>query len=907
MTDYKDTLNLPATDFPMKANLAQREPGILAHWQKIDLYQQLRHQNKGKPTFVLHDGPLYANGNIHIGHAVNRILKDIIVKAKTFSGFDAPLIPGWDCHGLPIELNVEKKVGKVSEKLSAKEFRAACREYAKQQMEIQREAFKRLGMMADWEHPYLTMDFGYEADIMRALAIIVERGHVVQGFKPVHWCMDCASALAEAEVEYANKTSAAIDVRFEIMSNNTFPGTGKLSIPIWTTTPWTLPANEAVTIHPEHRYALVQLPEERLFIIEELLDACMARYGITDFKILKTYAGSELKDIQLQHPFYDKKVPLIFGEHVTLDAGTGAVHTAPAHGQEDYAIGLQYKLPVNNPVDEKGLFKKDTLLFAGEHVLKVNAKVIEVLREKNNLLHEAKLEHSYPHCWRHRTPVIFRATPQWFISMERKHLRQHALNAIKKVTWVPEWGQARITGMIEDRPDWCISRQRYWCMPMGFVIHKETQALHPDMPALLNKIAQRVAKAGIDAWYDLDLQELLGDDAKHYQKIYDTLDVWFDSGVSHLAILRGQMADLYLEGSDQHRGWFHSALLTSVAMVEHAPYKTVLTHGFTVDDKGRKMSKSLGNTIEPEKVIKSLGADILRLWISATDYRGEIAVSDEILQRSAEAYRRIRNTMRFLLANVHDFDPAKNKVATDKLLSLDKFILARAQELQTEIIDAYDQYQLHLIYQKIHNFCVNDLGGFYLDVIKDRQYTMQKNSVGRRSAQTAIYHVLHMMVRWLAPILSFTAEEIWQFVPNKDKESIFLTDWYKLPAIESAVIDWSKIIELRNQVNKEIEAQRNAGVIGSALEANVVITAPKELYEELAKLKNELRFVFIVSKTSVVLGDQLAIHVSALSDVKCARCWHRREDVGVHAEHPEICGRCVDNLPDGKGEERFYA
>ncbi len=907
MTDYKDTLNLPTTDFPMKANLAQREPGILAHWQKIDLYQQLRDQNKSKPTFILHDGPLYANGNIHIGHAVNRILKDIIVKAKTFSGFDTPLVPGWDCHGLPVELNVEKKIGKVGEKLSAKEFRAACRQYAKQQMEAQREAFKRLGMIADWDHPYLTMDFAYEADIMRALATIVERGHVAQGFKPVHWCMDCASALAEAEVEYANKTSPTIDVRFEVVSNNTFPGTGKLSIPIWTTTPWTLPANEAVTIHPEHRYALVQLPQERLFIIEELLNACMARYGITDFKILKTYAGHELKDIQLQHPFYDKKVPLIFGEHVTLDTGTGAVHTAPAHGQEDYVVGLQYKLPVNNPVDEKGLFKKDTLLFAGEHVLKVNTKIIDVLREKNNLLHEDKVEHSYPHCWRHRTPVIFRATPQWFISMERKHLRQHALNAIKKVAWVPEWGQARIEGMIEGRPDWCISRQRYWCMPMGFIVHKETQALHPDMPALLNKIAERVEKAGIDAWYDLDLQELLGDDAKHYQKIYDTLDVWFDSGVSHFAVLRGQMADLYLEGSDQHRGWFQSALLTAVAMVEHAPYKTVLTHGFTVDDKGRKMSKSLGNTIEPEKVINNLGADILRLWISATDYRGEIAVSDEILQRSAEAYRRIRNTMRFLLANVHDFDPAKNLLATDKLLLLDKFILARAQELQTEIIEAYDQYQLHLIYQKLHNFCVADLGGFYLDVIKDRQYTMQKNSVGRRSAQTAIYHVLHMMVRWLAPILSFTAEEIWQFVPDKNKESVFLTDWYKLPAIKPTALDWLKIIELRDQVNKEIEAKRNAGVVGSALEANVVITAPKALYEELIQLKNELRFVLIVSKASVVLGDQLAINISALSDVKCTRCWHRRDDVGIHAEHPEICGRCVDNLPDGKGEERFYA
>lgn len=941
MTDYKNTLNLPHTDFPMKANLAQREPEILQHWEKIHLYQKLRQMSKGRKQFILHDGPPYANGHIHLGHAVNRTLKDIIVKAKMLSGFDAPYVPGWDCHGLPIELNVEKKHGKAGDKLTPKQFREACRQYAKEQVDIQREEFKRLGQVADWEQPYRTMDFKYEADIIRSLAKIVANGHLQQGFKPVHWCVECGSALAEAEVEYANKMSPAIDVRFKVIEEETF--FGKLdaslrwhdnmsvlpvSLVIWTTTPWTLPANEAVALHAELDYVLIQTATERLVLAQALLNDCLARYEITEHQVLAEFKGAQLEGILLQHPFYHRQVPIILGDHVTTDSGTGAVHTAPAHGQEDYVVGKKYKLPMVNPVANNGCFTPDTALFAGEHVFKANPHVIEVLKENNALLCEKKIEHSYPHCWRHKTPLIFRATPQWFISMEQQGLRSDAIKAIHTVEWIPEWGQARIENMIAGRPDWCISRQRNWGVPIPLFIHEQSRQLHPQTAELFEKVATLVEQSGIDAWFDLTAADLLGDDADQYEKITDTLDVWFDSGTSHFCVLaqRAELAwpaDLYLEGSDQHRGWFHSSLLTAVAMQGQAPYRQVLTHGFTVDDKGRKMSKSLGNVIAPEKIINSMGADILRLWISSTDYRSEIAVSDEILKRTAEAYRRIRNTTRFLLANMHDFDPAQHLVAVENLLALDSWMVERAQALQTEITAAYDEYQFHLIYHKVHNFCINELGSFYLDIIKDRQYTTQTESLARRSAQTALYHVIEMMVRWLAPILSFTAEEIWGYLPGKRSESVFLNTWYAAPVSTQAQKfsqqDWETIVTIRSAVNKEIESKRNEGQLGSALEAAVEVYAETNYKNLLNKLENELRFVFITSSASVFAAETkpadavatvvegLWVKVQAVSHQKCARCWHRREDVGAHAEHPEICGRCVENLPEGKGEQRLYA
>lgn len=926
MQDYKNTLNLPQTEFPMKGNLPQREPEILKQWQELELYAKLREQNKDKKKFILHDGPPYANGNIHLGHAVNKILKDIIVKAKTLSGFDAPYVPGWDCHGLPIELNVEKKFGKAGDKLSAKEFRQKCREYANEQINIQREEFKRLGVVGDWDHPYKTMDFTYEANIVRALGEIIKKGHLLQGAKPVHWCIDCQSALAEAEVEYADKTSPAIDVRFKVVDEIEFlkrfkkltqQGKGSISIPIWTTTPWTLPANEAVALHAEYEYVLLQAGSERLLLSAELAIPCLERYGITESQELARCSGKDLESILLQHPFYHRHVPVILGEHVTLDAGTGAVHTAPAHGQEDYIVATKYKLPIVNPVGGNGCFLPDTALFAGEHVFKANAHVIEVLKENQALLCEKKVEHSYPHCWRHKTPLIFRATPQWFISMEQQGLRTDSLTAINQVTWIPDWGKNRIYSMIEGRPDWCISRQRCWGVPIVLFIHKHTRELHPKSAELLEQVAQRIEKHSVDAWHELNPAELLNDHADDYEKVTDTLDVWFDSGVSHYCVLEknpalARPADLYLEGSDQHRGWFHSALLSSVAMIGQAPYQQVLTHGFTVDDKGRKMSKSLGNVIAPDKVISSMGADILRLWIAATDYRGEIALSQEILTRTSEAYRRIRNTVRFLLANLHDFDPAQHLVAADKMLSLDHWIVERAHSLQTEIIKAYDEYQFHLIYQKLHNFCINELGGLYLDIIKDRQYTMQKDSLGRRSAQTALFHIAEAMVRWLAPILSFTAEEIWRYLPGKRAESVFLNKWYEnWPQFKTTEkISWETIINLRTEVNKEIEKYRNDGKIGSALEAEVEINCAKELADNLNKIGNELRFVFITSDARVKTkqdGDY-TITIIPIADTKkkCARCWHRRTDVGTHTAHPELCGRCVENVA-GKGEQRLFA
>ncbi len=953
MTDYKDTLNLPQTDFAMRGNLAKREPEMLKAWQEKDLYGMIREACKGRDQFFLHDGPPYANGDIHIGHAVNKVLKDIIVKSKTLSGFDAPYVPGWDCHGLPIELQVEKKVGKAGVKVPADKFREACRDYAAKQVDGQREDFKRLGIFGEWDNPYLTMDFKFEADIIRTLGQVIDEGHLHKGSKPVHWCVDCGSALAEAEVEYEDKTSPSIDVRFEVLDDEVFlsrvqkaeahPGEGPISAVIWTTTPWTLPANQAVALHPEMEYALVQCEgvgehgPERLLLADGLLKDVMARYEVSEYRVIATCFGADLEGLKLQHPFYDREVPVILGDHVTLEAGTGAVHTAPGHGQEDYVVGSKYNLKVDNPVGGDGKFLPGTELFEGQHVFKANDAVMDVLRERGKLVHAQALRHSYPHCWRHKTPIIFRATPQWFISMEQNGLRPKALEAVKNTEWMPDWGQARIEGMVNNRPDWCISRQRNWGVPIALFVHKVSGKLHPDTAELIEQVAQRVEEKGIDAWFDLDPAELLGDEAADYDKVADTLDVWFDSGVTHACVLERRdnlqrPADLYLEGSDQHRGWFQSSLLTGVATTGKAPYKSVLTHGFTVDAKGQKMSKSKGNVVAPQKVVNNLGADILRLWVASTDYTGEMTVSDEILKRTADAYRRIRNTSRFLLANLGKsdgdkgaFDPARNMVAADKLLPLDAWAVARAEELQRELQGAYDEYEFHLIYQKLLKFCSIEMGSFYLDVIKDRQYTTQPDSLARRSAQTAIYHVLEAMSRWMAPVLSFTAEEIWQHMPGERGESVFLESWYEFPALDLGELDlgyWSEVMEVRDAVNRELEQLRNAGEIGANLQAEVTLTCGSEIHTKLGRLGDELRFVLITSTADIQLaaqeppaeaahyklesGDEIWVAVAASSHEKCARCWHYREDVGSHSDHPELCGRCVDNVA-GEGEARSFA
>lgn len=722
MSDYKNTLNLPKTDFPMKANLAQREPDIIKKWDSIQLYKKIRELNANNPKFVFHDGPPYANGHIHMGHALNKVLKDMVTKSKTLSGFNAAFVPGWDCHGLPIELNVEKKIGKPGHKVTAAEFRKACRDYALSQVTIQMEAFKRLGVQADWEHPYLTMDFSYEANIVRSLAKIIKNGHVQKGERPVYWCLDCCSALAEAEVEYADKTSYAIDVRFKVVDEAAFlacfntptSGSGAISIPIWTTTPWTLPSNQAVCLNPLLEYALVQLGEERLLIAESLVEQTMQRYGVENYQIMGKTLGSTLEKMRLQHPFYDREVPTVLADFVTLEAGTGAVHIAAAHGQDDFQTAKTYQLPMINLVGDDGCFVKSAALVGGMHVNKVNDLIVDELKAKHALLAFAKMTHSYPHCWRHKTPLIFRATPQWFISMEKNKLREMALVAIENVHWIPEWGQNRILSMIENRPDWCISRQRTWGVPIALFYHKETGEMHPDTVGLMAKVADKIEKSGIDAWFELDIQEFLGVDAKDYKKCTDTLDVWFDSGVSSECVLinRPELAfpaDLYLEGSDQHRGWFNSSLLTALAIEGHKPYKTVLTHGYVMIAKGQKMSKSLGNVIAPEEIIKTMGADVLRLWVSSIDYRGDIFVSTEILTRTSETYRRLRNTSRFLLANLEGFDPENDMVKADDMLALDRWVVDKARLLQKEIIEAYDAYQFHLIYQKIHQFCSVEL------------------------------------------------------------------------------------------------------------------------------------------------------------------------------------------------------
>ncbi|PKM10440.1 MAG: isoleucine--tRNA ligase [Gammaproteobacteria bacterium HGW-Gammaproteobacteria-3] len=940
--DYKTTLNLPKTDFPMKANLPQREPEQLNIWNETGLYQKIRETFAGRPRFILHDGPPYANGPIHIGHAVNKVLKDIIIKAKTLDGFDAPYVPGWDCHGLPIELMVEKKIGKAGVKVSAADFRKACRDYADKQVALQKTEFIRLGVLGEWEHPYLTLDYKFEADVVRALGKISHNGHLSKGAKPVHWCTDCGSALAEAEVEYEDKQSTAIDVRFKVIDPDRFmaschhvpehKGEGPLSVVIWTTTPWTLPANQAVALNPELDYAVVQCRHngqpERLVLAEALLKDAMLRYQIEHYRVIAYCKGEALENQLLQHPFYDRRVAIILGNHVTTEAGTGAVHTAPGHGQDDYVAGQKYGLPVDNPVGANGVFLASTELFAGEHVFTANDHVLDVLAERRALLHKQAIVHSYPHCWRHKTPIIFRATAQWFITMEKQHLRAQALAAISTVNWIPDWGKARIEGMVNGRPDWCISRQRTWGVPIALFIDKETGALHPRSDELIEQVALTIEARGIEAWFELDKTELLGSEADHYEKMTDTLDVWFDSGITHFAVLNrrdslGFPADLYLEGSDQHRGWFQSSLLTSVAMNDCAPYKAVLTHGFTVDADGKKMSKSSGNVVAPQTIMKTLGADVLRLWVSATDYRAEMTVSDEILKRIADVYRRLRNTARFLLSNLDGFDPALHSVEPEAMLALDRWVVDRAYGLQQELISAYENYQFHQVYQKVHHFCAVDLGGFYLDIIKDRQYTAKSDSLARRSAQTALFHVAEALTRWLAPIISYTADEIWHYLPGERSQSVFLETWYTGLFTLDADTGmnrkfWDTIMLVRVAVSKELEQMRKQGVIGASLNAEVTLYADEPYFQALKPLASELHFIFITSKTALrplseapddVIKSELPglnIKIAASGHKKCVRCWHQREDVGVNYNHPELCGRCIENV-DGNGEVRYFA
>jgi len=938
MSDYKNTLNLPETGFPMRGDLAKREPGMLQRWYEQDLYGIIRTAKKGKKTFILHDGPPYANGSIHIGHSVNKILKDIIIKSKGMAGFDSPYVPGWDCHGLPIELKVEQLYGKPGEKLTAAEFRQKCREYAAEQVEGQKKDFIRLGVLGDWDRPYLTMDFKTEANIIRALGKIISNGHLLKGAKPVHWCTDCGSSLAEAEVEYYDKTSPSIDVTFHAADAAAVAAkfgvsnfSGAISLVIWTTTPWTLPANRAISLHPDFTYQLVQVDGQCLILAAELVESVMKRAGITEWTVLGSCKGADLELLRFKHPFMGFDVPAIMGEHVTLDAGTGAVHTAGGHGPDDFVISQKYGLEIANPVGPNGCYLTGTHpLLDGKFVFKANDLIVDLLREKGALLHVEKFLHSYPCCWRHKTPIIFRATPQWFVSMDQKGLRQQSLEEIKGVQWIPDWGQARIEMMVANRPDWCISRQRTWGVPMSLFVHKETEQLHPRTVELMEEVAKRVEQDGIQAWWDLDAADILGAEAADYVKVPDTLDVWFDSGSTHASVVdvrpefQGHSADMYLEGSDQHRGWFMSSLMISTAMKGKAPYKEVLTHGFTVDGQGRKMSKSIGNTVSPQDVMNKLGGDILRLWVASTDYTGEIAVSDEILKRSADSYRRIRNTARFLLANLNGFEPSTDCVAPEDMVVLDRWAVGRALAAQQDIEQAYANYDFHEVVQRLMQFCSVEMGSFYLDIIKDRQYTAKSDSVARRSCQTALYHIVEALVRWMAPIMSFTADEIWGFMPGKRAQYVFTEEWYDglFGLAEGEPMNdafWAELLKVRGEVNKVLEQARADKRLGGSLEAAVTLYADSELAARLNSLQDELRFVLLTSAASVApLADApadaqasellkgLKIAFSTAPGEKCPRCWHYTTDIGLVAEHADICGRCVSNVA-GDGEKRNFA
>ena len=929
----KYKLNLPETAFPMRGDLAKREPAWLKTWQDKKLYQRIRQARKGAKKFILHDGPPYANGDIHIGHAVNKILKDIIVKSKTLSGFDAPYVPGWDCHGLPIELVVEKNHGKD---IAPAKFRELCREYAAEQVARQKKDFIRLGVLGDWDNPYLTMDFKTEADIMRALGDIYKNGYLYQGSKPVHWCVDCGSALAEAEVEYEDVNSPAIDVGFKVADNAALGKafgaavTADAYAVIWTTTPWTLPANQAVSVHPEMDYDLIQTSKGLLILAHELAEATLKRYGEEGTQLLGSCKGAALKGLLLQHPFDNRQVPVICGEHVTTDAGTGLVHTAAAHGNDDWLV-MRASFPNEKPrvlIGGDGKFFNSQLVefeaIRGLSRQDANKVILAKMQENGTLLASARLNHSFPHCWRHKTPLMQLATHQWFIGMNEQDasgisLREHANQAVDQTEFFPSWGRARLEAMIKNRPDWCVSRQRNWGVPMPLFVHKETGEPHPQTLELLEKVCLDVEKQGIEAWFSLDGAAFLAANAplnaEQYKKVTDTLDVWFDSGATHAAVLKRRPelqhpADLYLEGSDQHRGWFQSSLLTGCAIDGRAPYDALLTHGFVVDGSGHKMSKSKGNVIAPQKVMDTYGADILRLWTASTDYSGELTISDEILKRVAESYRRIRNTLRFLLANLADFDAKQDLLPVSEWLEIDRYALYLTNKLQTEILADYDRYEFHLAVQKFVSFCSEDLGGFYLDILKDRLYTAGETSHARRAAQSALHHITHAMMRLMAPILSFTADEIWQTLGLDAEKTVFEELWYSLPAHglgEADLQAWQTILEVRATANKAIEEKRAQGLVGSSLQSELDIFADGAVHDALSRLGDDLRFVLITSRATVHnrVG-ALEVQVTPSGHVKCDRCWHYRADVGADAEHAHICGRCVSNL-FGKGEARSHA
>lgn len=940
-TDYRATLNLPDTPFPMRGDLPKREPGWVKEWEKQGLYKRLREARHGAPKFVLHDGPPYANGQLHMGHAVNKILKDMIVKARQLKGMDALYVPGWDCHGLPIENQIEKTFGRG---LPRDEVQAKSRAYATEQIAQQMADFKRLGVLGDWEHPYRTMDFGNEAGEIRALKRVMERGFVYRGLKPVYWCFDCGSSLAEFEIEYADKTSHTVDVGFlaaEPAKLAAAFGLPKLEkdafIVIWTTTAWTLPANQALNLNPELEYALVDTERGLLVLAVALVEKCLERYGLQG-QVIATTQGKKLDGLNFHHPLahvhpgYDRLSPVYLADYATAEDGTGIVHSSPAYGLEDFNSCRAHGLALDdilNPVQGNGVYDSSLPLFGGQHIWKAGAQVIEALRDNNRLFNTAKLVHSYPHCWRHKTPVIYRAAAQWFVRMDEgegvftvdkapKTLRQTALEAIDETGFYPENGRARLRDMIANRPDWCISRQRNWGVPLPFFLHKDTGELHPQTLGFIDRAAALVEKGGIEAWSKLDPAEWLGADAANYTKSNDILDVWFDSGSTFFHVLRGSHeggrhasgpeADLYLEGHDQHRGWFHSSLLIACALEGRAPYRGLLTHGFTVDSQGRKMSKSLKNGIEPQEVSSKLGAEIIRLWVAASDYSGDIAGDDKILARVVDAYRRIRNTLRFLLANTSDFDPAKDAVPLAEMLEIDRYALARAAAFQAEVLAHYEVYEFHPVVAKLQVYCSEDLGAFYLDVLKDRLYTTAPKSHARRSAQTALWHITHAMLRWMAPFLSFTAEEAWKVFAPGASPSIFtevysdVSSW----ADEALVVKWSRIREIRDLANKEIEAVRTEGKVGSSLQATLDITAGADDHALLASLGDDLKFVTITSAAHLLEGASLSVKVSPSAAAKCERCWHYRDDVGSDPAHPTICGRCTSNL-FGAGESRKVA
>ncbi|WP_416189953.1 isoleucine--tRNA ligase [Neisseria sp. CCUG17229] len=928
MTDYSKTVNLLESPFPMRGNLAKREPAWLKSWYEQKRYQKLRDKTKGRPKFVLHDGPPYANGDIHIGHAVNKILKDIIIRSKTQAGFDAPYVPGWDCHGLPIEVMVEKLHGKDMPKAR---FRELCREYAAEQIARQKKDFIRLGVLGDWDNPYLTMDFQTEADTVRTLGEIYKAGYLYRGAKPVQFCLDCGSSLAEAEVEYKDKISPAIDVAYLFQDNAALAKAfgvnsidGEAFAVIWTTTPWTLPASQAISAGAEVVYQLIATAKGHLVLAKDLAEDALKRYGLSDgMTVVAETIGAHLENLHLNHPFIERDILMLNGDHVTTDAGTGLVHTAPAHGLEDYTVCNQYGIELYNPVNGEGRYISEVPRVAGLTVWEANPVIIEWLQENNRLLCNTKLEHSYAHCWRHKTPLIYRATGQWFIGMDKpgtdgKTLRGNAMKAVDDTEFFPSWGRARLQAMIEGRPDWVVSRQRYWGTPMTFFVHKESGELHPNSAELLEQVAQRIEEKGIEAWFSLDKSELLStEDCEQYDKLTDTMDVWFDSGSTHYSVLKQREeltwpADLYLEGSDQHRGWFQSSMLTGCAAMGRAPYKQLLTHGFVVDQNGRKMSKSIGNVVAPQEVYNEFGADILRLWAASTDYSGELAISKEILKRVTESYRRIRNTLSFLFANLSDFNPFEHAVPQDQMVELDRYALILARQLQERVAgDYYPRYAFHFAVKDIVSFCSEDLGAFYLDILKDRLYTTQADSHARRSAQTALYHITRSLVLLIAPVLCFTGEEAWDIIGGGEEDSVLFHTWHEFPPInekaEAEIVKkWAAVREVREAVTAAIEPLRTDKTVGSSLQAEVDIHAPEALAGYLKALGEELRFALLVSKANVHKADELSVTAKASTGEKCERCWHYTDDIGSVAGHATVCKRCADNV-DGKGEERHYA